>query len=407
MTRHIFKLVWNRKRSTGLILFEILICFLVLCGLLSAALNIEQRLRRPSGFEFDNVWSVDIGGMAWGSEGDELAADRQTQADLIRTVKNLPEVEAVASSTNTPFSGSTWMDGTHINGQSVGFLWTMASPDLPKVLSLKLLHGRWPEDTDGALGYQPVVINRQFARDAFGSEDPVGKNMPVFDDEGQPTTPEEDARINRGVGVMEDYRRRGIIDETPYLMLLAVDYNGGDDLPQELLVRVRPGTTAEFEEKLVRALQYTAPQWSYHTTLLDDRRQSQLMSQIGPLIMASVVAAFLIIMVGLGLVGVLWLTVTRRTGELGLRRALGATGHSVQRQILGELWALTGIAVVVGTIIFLQFPLFGANFGASWSVFLSGLALACLVIFGFVTICGLYPTWLATRVQPAAALQYE
>ena len=91
------------------------------------------------------------------------------------------------------------------------------------------------------------------------------------------------------------------------------------------------------------------------------------------MLIAAVVALFLIVMVGLGLVGVLWLSVTRRTAELGLRRAMGASGVSVRRQVVGELWALTAIAVVVGAVIFLQLPLFGANFGVGWPVFLGGV----------------------------------
>ena len=39
MTRHIFRLVWNRKRSTGLILLEVLICFLVLCGVFATSVH--------------------------------------------------------------------------------------------------------------------------------------------------------------------------------------------------------------------------------------------------------------------------------------------------------------------------------------------------------------------------------
>ena len=86
---------------------------------------------------------------------------------------------------------------------------------------------------------------------------------------------------------------------------------------------------------------------------------------------------------------------------------MGATGTSVRYQIVGELWALTAIAVCLGTLIFLQFPLFGVDFGADGIVFVGGAMLATLVIFAFVTFCGLYPAWLATRVHPANALQYE
>ena len=69
--------------------------------------------------------------------------------------------------------------------------------------------------------------------------------------------------------------------------------------------------------------------------------------------------------------------------------------------------AMTAIAVTVGAVIFLQLPLFGVNFEVGWSVFLGAVILATLFIYAFVTFCGLYPAWLATRVQPATALQYE
>jgi len=407
MIRHVFKLVWNRKRSTGLILVEILICFLVLCGILGAGLDVASRSRKPVGFEYEDVWSVEISGKAYDSEGDELAADRRAVSGLLTAVRSMPEVEAAAISTNTPFSGSTWSEGIYINGKPESVLWTLASEDLSKVLRLQLTQGRWIEETDGALAYQPVVLTRALASGIFGTEDPVGQDVPVYDDEGQLTEPEDDAEIYRVVGVTDEYRRRGMMTETRYAMFLAVDLASGESMPDELLVRVRPGTTAAFEERLVRTMQSIAPRWSYDTTLLESKRRNLNMILIMPIILAAVVALFLIIMVGLGLVGVLWLSVTRRTAELGLRRAMGASGVSVRRQIVGELWALTAIAVTVGAVIFLQLPLFGVDFGVGWSVFFGAVILATLVIYSFVTFCGLYPAWLATRVQPATALQYE
>jgi putative ABC transport system permease protein len=407
VTRHIFKLVWNRKRSTGLIMFEILVCFLVLCGVFSAVVNLVNRWNQPLGFDYENIWVADIGGINYRAEAEELAANRQAMSDLINAVRGLPEVEYVAVTTNTPYSGSTWADGTWIDGRQVHYLWTLTSPELPEVLHLDLLYGRWIESADAALGYQPVVLSRNLARDLFGTDNPVGRDMPTFNHDGEPTTPEEDAKINRVVGVMDDYRRSGEFQDTPYVVFLALDLTAGEELPTELLIRVRTGTTAAFEERLVRAMQSIAPQSSFDTSLLERNRRGMLMGYIGPLLITGVIALFLIIMVGLGLVGVLWLGVTRRTAELGLRRAMGASEISVRRQILGELWALTTMAVIVGAVIFLQLPLFGANFGVGWPVFLAGLTLATLVVYGFVTFCGLYPTWLATRVQPAIALQYE
>lgn len=408
MIRHVFKLVWNRKRSTGLILVEILICFLVLCGVLSASLDVGLQWSKPLGFEYGNVWSVEIAGLDHNAAQDQHEADARALADLLRMVRALPEVESAALSTNTPYSGSSWNDSTTLpNGKSVMFQWTTSSPKLHEVLHLELLDGRWLEESDDALGYTPVVLNRKFARDLFGLDSAVGKDMPASVVDGEEGDTAEDPDIERVVGVMEDYRRRGEIEDADYVMLVPIDWVSARYVPREVLLRVRPGTTMAFEETLVKAMQQVAPQWSYDTVLLERRRELKLMAYIGPMIVAAVVALFLVFMVGLGLVGVLWLSVTRRTAELGLRRAMGATGKSVRSQIVGELWALTTIAVGLGAVIFLQFPLFGVHFGADAIVFVGGTILATLVIFAFVTFCGLYPAWLATRVQPAAALQYE
>jgi putative ABC transport system permease protein len=408
MIRHVFKLVWNRKRSTGLILTEITICFLVLCGVLASALYVGVQWTKPLGFDYANVWSVEVSGIGVGASEEQQKADSRALADLLRTARALPVVESAALSTNTPYSGSSWNDSTRLpSGESVLFGWTISTPALPEVMHLQLREGRWLEEADDALGYTPVVISHQLAQGLFGSESAIGKDVPEDVREGGEPDSEDEEEIQRVVGVMQDYRRHGEIQDEAYMMLLPVDWTSANTIPRELVLRVRQGTTMDFEETLVKAMQQVAPQWTYDTVLLESRRTQMLLAYIGPMLLAGVVALFLVLMVGLGLVGVLWLSVSRRTSELGLRRALGATGRSVRYQIVGELWALTAIAVGLGTLIFLQFPLFGVNFGVDTVIFVGGVVLATLVIYAFVTFCGLYPAWLATRIQPANALQYE
>jgi putative ABC transport system permease protein len=243
MIRHVFKLVWNRKRSTGLVLIEILACFLVLCGILATAIHLTIEWGRPLGFDYENVWAVEISGMDYGSEGEQLAAERQALASLMRVVKGMPETEAVAISTNTPYSGSTSIVGTTVEGGAqIDALWTLTSEDLPRVLRMNLLYGRWVEETDGALGYEPVVLTRNLAREMFDTDNPVGRDIPVYDDEGRPKEPEDEAEIQRVVGVMDDYRRLGMMGETPFTMFHGVDLTNGEFMPSELLIRVRRGT---------------------------------------------------------------------------------------------------------------------------------------------------------------------
>ena len=56
MIRHFFKLVWNRRRANSLILIELLISFLVLCGVLAVVVNYFDHWRQPLGFKYDRVW---------------------------------------------------------------------------------------------------------------------------------------------------------------------------------------------------------------------------------------------------------------------------------------------------------------------------------------------------------------
>ncbi len=119
------------------------------------------------------------------------------------------------------------------------------------------------------------------------------------------------------------------------------------------------------------------------------------------------VAVFLMIMVGLGLIGVLWQNVTQRTREIGLRRATGAHRGQIRRQILGELWILTALGLALGVIVLVQLPLLDLVGFLPATVFWTGMGLAVVAIYTLATVSGVYPAWLATRIQPAEALHYE
>src|SRR5687768_13514763 len=178
-------------------------------------------------------------------------------------------------------------------------------------------------------------------------------------------------------------------------------------LGSHILVRLQPGTPAAFEEKLASRLQAISPTVTFRVRHMEAMRRNMLRSRFGPLILAGVVGLFLISMVGLGLTGVLWQNVTRRTRELGLRRALGATGSSVHRQILLEVALLATLAVIVGAILILQLPILGVFQIVTPAAFTAGFVGALATIYGLTILCGLYPSWLASKLQPADALRYE
>ena len=60
MIRHLFKLIWNRKRASALVIVEIFVCFLVLFAVLTLSIYSYQNYQRPIGFAYKNVFSLDV-----------------------------------------------------------------------------------------------------------------------------------------------------------------------------------------------------------------------------------------------------------------------------------------------------------------------------------------------------------
>src|SRR4030095_10059307 len=177
--------------------------------------------------------------------------------------------------------------------------------------------------------------------------------------------------------------------------------------PGNLMIKVRPGVTAAFEEKLIKRLQAIAKDWSFEIEPVSKMRESANQIRLVPLIAGGLVAVFLMIMVALGLTGVLWQNVTQRTKEIGLRRAKGATAGNIHTQIIGELLVITSFGLAIGIVVVVQFPLLDLIGFISNKVYIFSVVLSLLLIYGLTLLCGMYPSRLATRVQPADALHYE
>jgi putative ABC transport system permease protein len=74
---------------------------------------------------------------------------------------------------------------------------------------------------------------------------------------------------------------------------------------------------------------------------MDNKLESKNKLTLVPMIIASIVAGFLVINVALGLFGVLWYNINKRKGEIGLRRAVGASGNSISGSSIGEALVLS------------------------------------------------------------------
>jgi putative ABC transport system permease protein len=396
VTKHLLKLVWNRKRANALIVIEIFISFLVLFAVITAVVTFATRWNQPLGYEWKDVWAVRLEfDYDAGEKADpELAATVYRMLDETRA---FPEVAAAALSNTPAYSFSTSEGSRRINNRDVEMKFDDVTDDFLKVMQMKIVRGRWFNADDDAAQYWPVVLAADTAKAIYGDEDPVGKKIE-----------EDDHTAMQIVGVVETFRKDGEVAGADQMIFRRIAKDGKyGRLGSHLLVRLQPGTPAEFEQTLMTRLQQLAPQMTFRVRYMSAMRTNLLRSFLAPLVIGGIIGAFLIAMVALGLTGVLWQSVTRRTREIGLRRAMGATGPNVHRQILGEVALLSTIAVIAGSVLILQLPILGAFRIVTPPAFSLGFLASLATIYGLTVLCGLYPSWLASRLQPADALRYE
>lgn len=396
MMRHVFKLIWNRKRANALIMLELVVAFLILFALTGFGLNLYRLYAMPLGFSVDDTWSVSIA-----REGAWTEADRNTFRQLLAVAQQLDEVEDVELMFDQPFDifSSSGMRVALGNMPDTRVDMNVVSQGLPEALGLVLLEGRWfgPEDDAARAGEEaviPVVVNKRF-RDMVGG-DVIGQYVPMGPGSRQ-----------RIVGVFDEFRQHGPFSAPVPMMMQRLRMDGEFAEAARIVLFLTPGLAPEFEEKLLAALQRVAPGWDFDVNSWESLQETHDNLYTIPLLIACAVVLFLLLMVGFGMLGVLWQNVIRRTAEMGLRRAMGATAGAVRLQVVLELLAVAVLALVFGLVIVVQFPLSGILQALDWQLFMPAATLSALFVLGLCLLFALYPSYQATRQDPVDALRYE
>jgi putative ABC transport system permease protein len=399
MLRHMLKLIWKRKSRNTMLSLEIMLAFLVVFAIAAFGLRYWQLYQLPVGHGWRNQWSVSI------RAAQDLPNDAAVFDNFKRSLLAMPEVESVGFSSFSTYEMSRWTeeytlpDGSGeltVDGMGV-------SDDYFATMDMTPVAGRFFSKMDDGADAAPTVINRKLAEKWFPGKDPVGQLFMVRRDGRR-----GDGQRYRVVGVVDQYRSHGEFMDPVYFMLPRWIPSNGKEAANTIVLKVHPGTPRIFEARLNAKLKQIRSDWSYVITPQTDARSSMLKTQMIPLVILAVIAAFLLVMVAFGLFGVLWQNTTQRIPEIGLRRALGADAGAIYRQIVSEQLLLSSAAIVIALVLLVQLPLTGV-FGDSlnWPVFFGALALSAGVIYLLSLLCSLYPGWRAARLSPTEALHYE
>jgi putative ABC transport system permease protein len=394
MLKHLFKLIWNKKKQNLLLISEMLVSFLVIFAVFTLLVYDYQNYRKPMGIDYDNVWEVNYNNSFKTDNTDSL---NQFYETLVQTIKSLPQIERVSfSSENTPFSQNQNTGGITVKNKSFhGINWYVVDDNYQKVLNMQLIEGRWFNKGDAVARDRHIVINADLKEKIFGKDKAIGEFIEDRDNKTR----------SQVIGVVDAIKMKGDFSTTEPGLYNRTD-TGSFRWLNKILLKVTPGADAAFESQLYKILANNMKSSNVEIEHLDNKLKTANYWYLVPMIVLLIVAGFLIVNVALGLFGVLWYNISRRRGEIGLRRAIGASGKSVSAQLVTESMILATLSLTIGSFFAIQFPLLNV-FDLPAAVYFTAMILSVLFIYILVFICSLYPGKQAASIYPAVALHEE
>jgi len=388
--RHLFKLMWNRRKMNTLMIIEIFISFLVIFILCQSLVKFAFYYSEPLGFQYKNIWNLEI------NMNNLNNAESRTELDLIKQeILSHPEVLEITEAYSIPFNSVDVKIVLELEDRDHSVNMMLGDDNYANVLGVEIIEGRWFNESDNVSNREPIVINRKLKEELFPGESAAGKILHLREEE------------NIVVGVIDQIKKRGELNDFGQLLFHRLNPQSSDGwMGENILMKMKPGTDMEFEEKLMRRLSMISNNFTMEMRLMEAMRKRSFDKYSSVVIIFALISLFLVINVSLGLFGVLWYNINFRRSEIGIRRAFGSTPKNIYTQIVGETLTLSTFSLILGSFFVLQLKILIAGFLRT-DIFITAYLISVLMVYGLTAACAFYPSKLAAEIEPAEALHDE
>jgi predicted permease len=422
----------TRDRSAfpqrALVVFQAALSLVLLAGAILMTRSLNNLEHQNFGVTTANRYVIHVDPAGAGYTAERLPALYHQIEDRL---SSLPGVANIGMALYSPLEGDNWGECVIQQGHPApgpndkcGSTWDRVSPHFLQAVGVPIIHGRDLSDQDTQATQPVAVVNQEFVKRFYPNQDPIGKHFGI-------DLPQYSGAFEI-VGVFHDFKMNNPRSEPRpvFLRPLAQYYNGyktwtGPGQPPSFIDAIVGGETQSMfidaiiinfrrpEQNADELLRRTLASVDPNLTVVDLRTfdaqvannftQDRLVARLTTLF--GIVA---LILASVGLYGVMSYFVVRRTSEIGIRMALGATRSSVLTMVMrGALWqVLIGLCLGIPASLYAGYLMKSLLYGVAsydpWALAGAPLLLVvCAVAAGFI------PARRASSIEPMRALRID